>query len=87
MSNVETPNINSGDTNNPDLLAEQSGTPNMSSSKTFTVDTNMQVNGDLSVTGTVTATSFVGDGSQLTGITGVSTNGGSTKRDRHSTDR
>ena len=28
------------------------------------------------VTGTVTATSFVGDGSQLTGITGVSTNGG-----------
>ena len=76
MSNVETPNINSGDANNPDLLAEQSGTPNMSSSKTFTVDTNMQVNGDLSVTGTVTATSFVGDGSQLTGITGVSTNGG-----------
>ena len=74
MSNVEAPNINSGDTNNPDLLAEQSGTPNMSSSKTFTVDTNMQVNGDLGVTGTVTATSFVGDGSQLTGITGASTN-------------
>lgn len=49
MSNVEAPNINSGDTNNPDLLAEQSGTPNMSSSKTFTVDTNMQVNGDLTV--------------------------------------
>ena len=52
-------------------MDEQSGTPNMSSSKTFTVDTNMQVNGDLIVTGTVTATSFVGDGSQLTGITGA----------------
>ena len=71
MSNVESPNINSGDTNNPDLLADQSGTPNMSSSKTFTVDTNMQVNGDLGVTGTVTATSFVGDGSQLTGVDGT----------------
>ena len=49
MSNVEAPNINSGETNIPDLLSEQSGMPNMSSSKTFTVDTNMQVNGDLTV--------------------------------------
>lgn len=49
MSNVEAPNINSGETNNPNLLAEQSGMPNMSSTKKFTVDTSMLVNGDLTV--------------------------------------
>ena len=70
MSNVDAPDVGSGETNIPDLLAEQSGMPNMSSTRTFTVDTNMQVNGDLGVTGTVTATSFIGDGSQLTGISG-----------------
>ena len=70
MSNVDAPDVSSGETNNPDLLSEQSGMSNMSSKKTFTVDTDMQVNGDLGVTGTVTATSFIGDGSQLTGISG-----------------
>jgi len=49
MSNVNAPDVGSGETNNPDLLSEQSGMPNMSSKKTFTVDTNMLVNGDLSV--------------------------------------
>ena len=70
MSNTETSNTTSGEINVPDLLSEQSGMPNMSSKKTFVVDTNMQVTGDLGVTGDVIATSFIGDGSQLTGISG-----------------
>ena len=49
MSDHEAPHIEVNENNNPDLLSQQSGTPNMSSTKTFTVDTNMRVNGDLSV--------------------------------------
>lgn len=59
MSNVDAPDVNSGETNNPDLLVEQSGIPAMP--KTFTIDTDTKILGDLDVTGTVTATSFVGD--------------------------
>jgi len=61
MSNTETSNTTSGEINVPDLLSEQSGMPNLSSKKTFVVDTNMQVTGDLGVTGDVIATSFIGN--------------------------
>lgn len=38
MSDHEAPNVEANETNNPDLLSQQSGMPNMSSTKTFTVD-------------------------------------------------
>jgi hypothetical protein len=65
MSNdTQTPNVNIGEQNVPENLAEQSGLPNMSSTKVFKVETDMIVEGD------VYANAFIGDGSQLTGISG-----------------
>ena len=63
-NNTEAPNVNSGEQNVPDNLAEQSGLPNMSSTKPFTLQTDLIVEGD------VYANAFIGDGSQLTGISG-----------------
>ena len=76
MSNdTNAPDVNDGEQNVPENLAEQSGLPNMSSTKVFKVETDMLVLGDAVVSGTVTATSFIGDGSQLTGISGGSGGG------------
>ena len=48
MSNdTQTPNVNIGEQNVPENLAEQSGLPNMSSTKVFKVETDMLVLGDL----------------------------------------
>ena len=42
----------------------------MSDNKSFKVQNGLDVTGDANVSGSVTATSFIGDGSQLTGISG-----------------
>ena len=42
----------------------------MSDNKSFKVQNGLDVTGDAGVSGSVTATSFIGDGSQLTGISG-----------------
>jgi hypothetical protein len=60
MSNVDAPGVNAdGETTNEELLVEQSGIPAMT--KKFTIETNTEILGDLDVTGTVTATSFIGN--------------------------
>ena len=46
-NDTEAPNVNSGEQNVPDNLAEQSGLPNMSSTKPFTVQTDLIVEGDV----------------------------------------
>ena len=57
MSNdTQTPNVNIGEQNVPENLAEQSGLPNMSSTKVFKVETDMLVLGD------VYADNFIGRG-------------------------
>lgn len=65
MSNTESPDVEVNETNVPDNLATQSGLPNMSSTKIF------KVQSDMLVEGTVSAVSFIGDGSQLTGLLAV----------------
>ena len=47
----------------------------MSDNKSFKVQNGLDVTGDANVSGSVTATSFIGDGSQLTGISGGSGGG------------
>ena len=69
-TNESSPNIETNETNVQNNLSIQSGYPNMSNEKTFIVQNGLHVEGDAVVTGTVTATSFIGDGSQLTGISG-----------------
>ena len=57
MSNdTQAPNVNIGEQNVPENLAEQSGLPNMSSTKVFKVETDMLVLGD------VYADNFIGRG-------------------------
>jgi len=66
MSNdTNAPDVNDGEQNVPTNLAEQSGLPNMSSTRIFKVETDMVVEGD------VYANAFIGNGSQLTGLLGI----------------
>lgn len=77
MSNDnQSPNVETNETNVQNNLSTQSGYPNMSNEKTFLVQNGLEVQGDAVVSGTVTATSFIGDGSQLTGISGGGGDGG-----------
>ena len=69
-TNESSPNIETNETNAQNNLSTESGYPNMSTGKIFIVQNGLLVEGDAVVTGNVTATSFIGDGSQLTGISG-----------------
>ena len=58
----------------------------MSDNKSFKVQNGLDVTGDANVSGSVTATSFIGDGSQLTGISGGGTTYSIDETGRGSTD-
>ena len=66
---TDSPNVEINEIELPNAI--NSGIPSMTEQSIFIIQNGLHVQGNILADGTVTATSFIGDGSQLTGITGA----------------